>query len=479
MDKKDSNDYKNLLTEAGIFFPGATKGSFILPPNGYLLWRSIQQTLNERFLLRGAENVLLPTLIPLELLSQEEKHIEGFKAEVFMVERAGDKTLEQPLVLRPTSEVLFYDWFRRKLTSYRDLPFLYNQWCSVFRAEKSSNTFFRSTEFYWQEGHTLHYTAEEARSFALDVWKDYQDYLEQTLCLAVMVGKKSEGEKFAGALETYTVEGLLPDGQCLQLATSHYFGNNFCRLMKVEFQDKDNSFSHPFSTSWGLSTRVIGALTKTHQDKLGLIIPVDVAPTQVAFIVFAEKGDSENQVQEYYFSLRSLLAPYLRCRLYNKKSTNSLNLAQADREGCPFKIIIGQKEVESKKITLTRRNEGKTAISVDYDPSEEETKNGLLKVLGQEMIDFKKRIYRNSELFLKEHTWEEKDLKKIKERVKGEEKGVFLVPFCNLLECEKQIKEKLPSYSIRCLVEKQAEKEEECVFCGEKTLLQAYLGRSY
>jgi prolyl-tRNA synthetase len=191
----------------------------------------------------------LPTLIPLDLLEKEKKHIAGFSPECYYVERIGEKKLETPLVLRPTSEVLFYDWYRQILHSYRQLPLLYNQWCSVFRAEKNTSPFFRNTEFLWQEGHTLHSSEKEAHEFTLKILSDYQDYAENTLCLGVIVGQKTEGEKFAGALETYTVECLLPDGQCLQFATSHYFGDNFCRLMNVKFQNKDNQTQYPFSTS--------------------------------------------------------------------------------------------------------------------------------------------------------------------------------------------------------------------------------------
>lgn len=222
--------------------------------------------MDKKFAQRGVQNVLLPTLIPLELLEKEKKHIAGFSPECFTVEKIGEKKIEKSLILRPTSEVLFYDWYRQILQSYQQLPLLYNQWCSVFRAEKNTNPFFRNTEFLWQEGHTLHNSESEARNFALNILADYCDYAENILNLGIIIGKKSEGEKFAGALESYTIECLLSDGQCLQLATSHYFGNSFCRLMNVKFQNQDNQIQYPFSTSWGTSTRAIGAVVKTHAD---------------------------------------------------------------------------------------------------------------------------------------------------------------------------------------------------------------------
>ena len=207
----DRDKYSKLLIETGLFAYGTSKGSFILPPHGYALWKNIQNVLDKKFSVRGVQNVLLPSLIPLELLEKEKKHITGFSPECFYVEKVGEKKLEALLVLRPTSEVLFYDWYRQILQSYQQLPFLYNQWCSVFRAEKNTNPFFRNTEFLWQEGHTIHSSSEEARQFALNILSDYQDYAENILGLGIIVGKKSEGEKFAGALESYTVECLLPD----------------------------------------------------------------------------------------------------------------------------------------------------------------------------------------------------------------------------------------------------------------------------
>lgn len=289
MEKNDK--YSKLLLESGLFFYGPTKGSFILPPHGYALWKNIQNILDKKFAQRGVQNVLLPTLIPLELLEKEKKHIAGFSPECFSVEKIGNKKIENSLILRPTSEVLFYDWYGQILQTYQQLPFLYNQWCSVFRAEKNTNPFFRNTEFLWQEGHTLHLNEPEARQFALNILADYQDYAENILYLGIIKGKKSEGEKFAGAVESHTIECLLPDGQCLQLATSHYFSDNFCRLMKVKFQNKDNQIQYPFSTSWGTSTRAIGAVAKTHADEWGVILPFDIAPVQIAFILIEQSEE--------------------------------------------------------------------------------------------------------------------------------------------------------------------------------------------
>jgi prolyl-tRNA synthetase len=512
--------YKEMLKEGGLFFAGPSKGSFILPPQGYALWKNIQNLLDKKFASRGVQNVLLPALIPLNLLEKEKEHISGFSPECFYVERIGEKKIESPLVLRPTSEVLFYEWYRQTLESYRDLPFLYNQWCSVFRAEKNTSPFFRNTEFFWQEGHTLHITSEEARQFTLDILADYRDYAENILNLAVIVGKKPEGEKFAGALETYTVECLLPDGQCLQFATSHYFGDNFCRLMKVDFQNKNNKMQYPFSTSWGTSTRAIGAIAKTHADNWGLILPFDIAPVQIAFVLI----DESEELVNYYREIYSLLSPHYRCQLYNKSKQDYLNVLQADKEGCPFKIILGEdKELKNKEITLVRRDnierritislkinemeknflhnfennlaenlekynlESRTGeqLTTDHEKMVNSVKNRLegekiIKVIKQEIAEFKKTIYQKSANFRDKHIFPVNNFSELEKKITESVKGLFLVPFCNKLECEEKIKKKIPAYSVRCVsVFSKLDLPRKCFVCEETTFFTAYVGRSY
>jgi len=512
--------YKKTLIESGLFFYGANRGSFILPPHGYALWKNIQSALDKKFSARGVQNVLLPTLIPLSLLEREKKHVAGFSTECFYIEKIGEKRSESPLVLRPTSEVLFYDWYSQILRSYQQLPFLYNQWCSVFRAEKNTSPFFRSTEFLWQEGHTIHRDSEEARQFALNIWEDYQDYAENILRLAIIAGQKTEGEKFAGALETYTVECLLPDGQCLQLATSHYFGDGFCRLMGVEFQgpDPNDQLRFPFSTSWGTSTRALGALVKSHADNWGLILPFEIAPVQVAFILI---GGGEELVT-YCQEILELLNPYYRCRLYNENRRDNLNVLQADKEGCPLKVLLGKEELKKNEITLVRRDNIERRIKISLENSESE-KNFLLnfednlvedlkkynlenkkkeeltkehkkmvssvrkglkrdkivKAIRIEASEFNQTIYQKSADFLDKHTYPIASFTELEKKLKAGTKGLFLIPFCNQLECETKMKEKVPSYSIRCMFGKKSDKPSRCIFCQSEVQGRAYLGRSY
>ncbi|WP_147410073.1 aminoacyl--tRNA ligase-related protein [endosymbiont GvMRE of Glomus versiforme] len=519
---KQLDDYNKILCESGLFFPGPTKGSFIFPPNGLILWQNIQNILNQKFAKYGIKNVSLPTLIPYSFFQKEKQHIQGFSPEFFQVQQIGEKKLTESLVLRPTSEVLFYDWFRQTLRSYQELPFLYNQWCQVFRTEKNTKPFLRNTEFFWQEGHTLHETAKEAQEFTWKMWQEYQNYVENSLCLAIIAGRKSENEKFAGAVESYTVECLLPDGQCLQLATSHYFGDNFCRAMNVEFQsvnkDKDGQPQHPFSTSWGTSTRAIGAIAKTHNDKLGIILPFDVAPVQIAFVLREENEGLIN----YYQKTKDLLNTF-RCQLYNKYKQAKSNIIHADKEGCPLKIIIGKNELEQKIITLARRDDVKRKITISLENSETEknflrnfennlvenlekynlenkTKEQLttehekavdsvekgfkgdkvIKVIKQEIAEFQKNIYQKSANFRDKHIFLVNNFSELEKKVNEGVKGLFLIPFCNNLDCEKIIPQKIPAYSIRCLsLTEKSEEKEKCIFCSSLADNYAYLGRSY
>ncbi|CAI2192203.1 11616_t:CDS:2, partial [Funneliformis geosporum] len=431
--------YSKLLIEGGLFAYGATKGSFILPPH-----------------------------------EKEKKHIAGFSPECFYIEKIGEKKIETTLVLRPTSEVLFYEWYRQILQSYQQLPFLYNQWCSSFRAEKNTAPFFRNTEFLWQEGHTIHNRAEEAQQFALSILSDYQNYAENTLCLGVIIGKKTEGEKFAGALETYTVECLLPDGQCLQFATSHYFG---------------------------------------------LILPFEIAPVQIAFVLVKENKELIN----YYQAINSWLAPHYRCQLYHKSPRVNLNVLQADKEGCPLKIILGMEELKREEITLVRRDnvERKITILLEDDETEKKflhafennlaenlekydsgnkpreqlaaehkeilnsAKKGLkrdkiIKVVEQEVIEFQKNLYQKSSDFRDKHIYPTNNFAELEQKIKEGIKGLFLIPFCNKLECEIKIKERVPSYSIRCIAlgEKIIEPLK-CLFCPSVANDRVYLAFMY
>lgn len=515
MNEKDK--YKLLLLEAGIFFPGPSKGSFIFPSHGLRLWKNIQNILNEKFAKHKVKEVSLPTLIPYSFFQKEAQHVKGLNPEFFQVQQVGSKVLKESLVLRPTSEVLFYDWFRQNLHSYHQLPFLYNQWCQVFRAEKNTKPFLRSTEFFWQEGHTLHESASEARQFSQAIWNDYKDYVENSLYIPVISGKKSEKEKFAGALESYTVECLLPDGQCLQLATSHYFGNEFCRLMGIKFNNRSNQTQVPFSTSWGTSTRAIGALAKSHFDEWGLIFPFEIAPVQIAFILIKKSND----LVSYFQEINDLLSSHYRCKLYDSKKQSSLNMVQANKEGCPLKIILGDEELKRREITLVRRDNLKKKITVKLETEKIEkdhlfafeqfakeisnlekekitdkktlsktikklaglsakrtVANMICETVTKEAAEFKQSLYKKSVDFKKDHIYLVDKFSDLENKIKLVTIGLFLIPFCNNLDCEATIPHKIPAYSIRCILSNNKLKKE-CIFCQKTTYNLAYLGRSY
>ena len=388
-----TEEYKKALIKAELYFPAPSKGSFILPPKGYSLWKNIQKNLEKKLLKHEIKNVLLPTFIPLSLFIKEQQHIEGFEPEFFLIEKKNSKKDEKNrIVLRPTSEVLFYDWYRQILQSYQQLPFIHNQWCSAFRAEKNTSPFLRNTEFFWQEGHSIHATEDEAQQFITSVEKSYQSFIKKTLNLATISGKKSQKEKFSGALFSYTIECLLPDGQCLQLATFHYFGNNFCQSLGVKFFNDKNQIQHPFSTSWGTSTRLIGAITKTHQDKWGIVLPFEVSPIQFAFILI----NNDKKLIEHYKKIRSFLDSRYRCQLYCQSSQTSSNLTQSDKEGVPLKIIIGQEEVINNSLTLIRRGDLDKFKIILKD------KRSFLKIIKKEIELSKKALYQKNKLFLRE-----------------------------------------------------------------------------
>ncbi|WNE41480.1 MAG: Proline--tRNA ligase [Mycoplasmataceae bacterium] len=469
----DNKKYVRLIEEGGIFFYSLAKGTFILPPNGFVLWDQIKKYLDSKFELLGVKNVTLPTLIPISLLEKEKNHIDGFSPELFLVKRKkldNHNELENPneevLALRPTSEVLFYEWFSKSLQSYKQLPFLYNQWGQVFRAEKNTKPFLRNTEFLWQEGHTLHVGEKDARDFAKQILDIYKEYVEKILCLSATVGIKTSCEKFAGALESYTVECLLPDYQCLQVATSHYFGESFSKAFDVNFRDENNQLNIPSSTSWGTSTRAIGAIVLAHSDELGLIFPFPVAPIQIAFIKY---NDNEN-LKLYENEIYSKLSSKFRCKSYSDSKQIGINLTKADKEGCPIKIIIGSNELESNTLTVSLRTFPKDKFIINKDE--------IFSFIESSQLKISNYLYQKNLSIKNSHTFKINDYKELTEKIKTE-KGIFLVPFCDRSICEINVRKLFPSFSFRCISLSEEIINSKCIFCSYNSIGMAYLGRSY
>lgn len=468
----DNKKYIRLIEEGKIFSYSLAKGTFILPPNGFIIWDQIKKYLDDKFEKLNVKNVILPTLIPISLLEKEKEHIKGFSPELFLVRKKKlDNQIEledsdEILALRPTSEVLFYEWFSKILQSYKQLPFLYNQWGQVFRAEKNTKPFLRNTEFLWQEGHTLQSSEEEARDFSKKILNIYKDYVENILCLSVTIGKKTSCEKFAGALESYTVECLLPDYQCLQVSTSHYFGKNFSDAFNVSFRDEENKLKIPSSTSWGTSTRSIGALVLAHSDDFGLVFPFKIAPIQIAFI---RRGD-EQCLKDYETETYNKLSSLYRCKFYDENKQLSVNLASADKEGCPIKIIIGSREFESKNLT----------ISLRFSPKEKNVISN--EEIFSFIVDSEKKIsnylYEKSDFVKKSHVFKFDNYCDFIKEIEYK-KGLFLVPFCDRSSCENSVREKFPSFSFRCISFSEEILNNKCIFCQFDSVGMAYFGRSY
>lgn len=474
--KKEIDNYKKNLIEAHIFFPGPCKGTFILPPQGCKIWEKIKKILDKDFFSLGVQNVMLPTFIPLELIKKEEEHIKGFDPELFFVNKKHlslkKKENEKKYVLRPTSETLFYNWYKETIFSYKQLPIMHNQWCSVFRAEKNVFPFLRNTEFFWQEGHTLHKNSEEAKELTKKIFSIYKKYAKKTLILATFCGRKSTKEKFPGALETYTIECLLKDGQCLQIATTHYFGSEFCKKIGVTFLNDKNKIYNPFSTSWGTSTRAIGAIAKTHYDNFGIILPFNLAPIKIAFIFIKKTKKTE----DYFKEITSMIKNTYKWKVYDEKTQISQNLLQSDAEGCPIKIVIGNYEVDNKRITIIRRDQKKKSLDLEFNNTIK--KKSFILELKKQIIEFEKDLFLKNKDFLKKNTHKIKKYTELLKKINEKKLGIFVISFCNKLKCEKLIKIKIPSYSIRCILEKKT-KTKKCVFCNSPTDIRAYLGRSY
>ena len=354
--------YTDVCLKAELMDYAKTKGFIIYRPDGYAIWEEIQSYFNSKIKNLGVRNVYLPSLIPMSLLNKEKEHIQGFAPECAIVTKGGNKTLAEEMVIRPTSETLFCDYFKNILHSYNDLPIKNNQWCSVVRWEKTTRPFLRGAEFLWQEGHTLHSSEDEARQFALEILKTYRKMGEELLAIPFIAGRKTDSEKFAGAKETYTIETLMPDNQALQCGTSHYFGTEFCENFNIKYQDKNNKLAYPYYTSWGISTRLIGALVMLHGDDNGLVLPPKVAPTQVVIIpIKANENKEVNKVANKLYS--DLNNANIRTIIDNSdKFTPGFKFAKYELKGVPLRIEIGPKDLENNHISLTYRYSGEKKV---------------------------------------------------------------------------------------------------------------------
>ena len=457
--------YTDVCLKAELIDYASVKGCMIIRPYGYAIWENIQKLMDERFKATGHENVYMPLFIPESLLQKEKDHVEGFAPEVAWVTHGGEEKLEERMCVRPTSETLFCDHFKNIVHSYRDLPKLYNQWCNVVRWEKTTRPFLRSREFLWQEGHTLHATAEEAKAETIQMLNTYAEFAENCLAIPVVKGQKTEKERFAGAEATYTIEALMHDGKALQSGTSHYFGDGFSRAFEVEYTDRDNKAVHPFQTSWGTTTRLIGAVIMTHGDDNGLALPPAIAPTQLVIIPIASHKPGVNEKAE---ELLARIKNVCRVKLDNSDQSPGWKFAEYEMKGVPLRLEIGPRDIENNCCVIVRRdNREKTVVALD----ELETKIPELLAAVQNGL-YERALERRANM-----TFDAHDLDEMKD-IADNKPGFIRAMWCGDRECEDKLKE-VAGVTSRCIPFEQEELGETCVCCGKKAKHMLYWGKAY
>lgn len=457
--------YTDIVKKAKLVDYSGIRGCMVIQPYGYAIWENIQKELDRRFKETGHENVYMPMFIPESLLQKEKDHVEGFAPEVAWVTHGGAEKLEERLCVRPTSETLFCDHYANIIHSYRDLPKLYNQWCNVVRWEKTTRPFLRTMEFLWQEGHTAHATAEEAEAETLRMLNVYADFCEQELAIPVVKGRKTDKEKFAGAKATYTIESLMHDGKALQSGTSHNFGDGFAQAFGIQYTGEDNELHYVHQTSWGMTTRLIGAIIMVHGDDAGLKLPPRIAPVQAVIIPIAQHKEG---VLEKAEELRDRLSQKFRIKLDSSDKSPGWKFSEYEMKGVPVRIEIGPKDIENNQAVLVSRTT-REKVFVSLDNLEEEV-GKLLDKIQQEMLD---AALKNRE----EKTSVALSYDEFKEIV--ETKGGFVkAMWCGNEECEIRIKEDTSATS-RCMPFEQEQLSDKCVCCGKPAKKMVYWGKAY
>ena len=458
--------FTDVCKKAQLIDYSSVKGVFIYRPYGYAIWENIQHIMDREFKKQGVENVYMPLLIPESLLQKEKDHVAGFAPECAWVTMGGGDKLEEKMAIRPTSETLFCEHFANVLQSHRDLPMKYNQWCSVLRWEKTSRPFLRHREFLWQEGHTIHATAEEAKAFTETMLNVYADFCENVLAMPVTRGQKTDKEKFNGAEATYTIECMMHDRKALQAGTSHYFGDGFAKAFGIEFTDKNNQRTNPYETSWGVSTRLIGGIIMTHGDNNGLVLPPKVAPVQVVILPVAQHKPG---VLEAANGLKDrLIEAGLRCKLDDSDQSMGWKCAEYEMKGVPLRVECGPRDLENGQCVLVRRTD-REKIVVKLEDLETAVAEQLTQV-QQQMFDKAKKN-------LDEHIYEAHSLEEAK-KLQDENGGYIKTMWCGDLECEMAMKEKA-GMSSRWIPFAQEKLDDVCACCGRPASKMVYWGIAY
>ena len=457
--------YTDVVATAHLARYSNVKGFIIFEPNGYAIWENIKKEMDAMFKEYGHQNVYLPVMIPENLLKKEGELVEGFAPEVAWVTEGGSNKLEERLAFRPTSESLFCDYYKNIVKTYRDLPKLYNQWCSVLRWEKETRPFLRSREFLWQEGHTVHATEKEAMEETDRMLNVYKRFFEEYLAIPVVTGRKTEKEKFAGAEYTFTVEAMMQNGVCLQSATSHYFGQKFSKAYDVKFVNKENKFEYCYQTSWGASTRMIGAIIMAHGDDKGLVLPPRIAPNQVCIVPIKMNDELLSTCNKINDELRkNNISSYIDV---SDKSAG-FKFAEAEVNGIPVRIEVGPRDLENNNVTLVRRDTSEKEL-VDV--------NEVLKSVQKLLTDIQDNLYNKALENMKNRTYEAKTLKDIEE-IMNTHPGFVKAHWCGDLDCELKMKE-IKGTKSRCIIETKDYEDEVCVVCGKKAKHNVVWGIQY
>ena len=466
MDEDFAKWYTDIVKKADLIDYSSVKGCMIIRPYGYAIWENIQKILDAKFKESGVENVYMPMFIPESLLKKEKDHVEGFAPEVAWVTHGGEERLAERLCVRPTSETLFCEHYANIIKSYRDLPKVYNQWCSVVRWEKTTRPFLRSREFLWQEGHTMHRTAEEAEERTVQMLNVYADFFEKDLGIPVIKGQKTDKEKFAGAEATYTVEALMHDGKALQGGTSHNFGNGFSKAFDIQFLDSDNQLKYPFETSWGVSTRIIGGIIMTHGDDSGLVLPPAVAPIQVVVIPVQQHKEG---VVEKANEIAELLKSWgYRVKVDASEQSPGWKFSEYEMKGVPLRVEIGPRDIAENKCVIVRRdNREKSFVSLD----------NLNEAVADGLKNLQQAIFEKALQNRENRTFSAETLDELK-KIASENNGYIKAMWCGELDCELKLKEEADVTS-RCMPFGMEPIGNKCVCCGREAKKLVYWGKAY
>ena len=458
--------YTDVCVKADLIGYTSVKGCMAIKPAGYAIWENIQNNLDARFKATGVQNVYMPMLIPESLLNKEAELVKGFAPEVAWITQGGSEKLTERLCVRPTSETLFCDFYAKDIHSHRDLPKLYNQWCSVLRWEKTTRPFLRSREFLWQEGHTAHATAEESEERTVQMLNVYADFLEQDMAIPVIKGQKTEKEKFAGAKHTYTVEAMMHDGKALQSGTSHNFDDIFAKAYGVQFTDKDNTLKYVHQTSWGMTTRVIGAMIMVHGDNSGLVLPPHIAPVQVMIIPIRQ--DAEGVMDKALEVKTALAAAGVRVNLDDSEKSPGWKFSEQEMRGIPIRIELGPKDIEKGQAVLVRRDtREKTIVPIEEIPQQVPV---LLETIQADM-------FRRAKEHLDTHIYDATDYDTFCKTV-AEKPGFVRAMWCGDEACENKIKADTTATS-RCIPFKQIRISNRCVCCGKPAKHEVIWAKAY